>query len=460
MKKKYVLSLLLTFIGQVLWGQAKEDIYLPSNFPDRVILSVGENGGKTRTVNWRVKSDAVEQYVQWTESDASSNLQQTATQYPAAQKVNREGVEAKYCEYTFRGLKSGKTYVYRVGGGDYWTEWFQFSMPLAEEQFSFNYFGDAQNDMRDLWSRSTRAALLKNPQADFWIHLGDMVNDASSNLEWGEWHYGGGWMMSCIPQVLVPGNHEYIKENDKPVINRTWRDAYHMPKNGPKGLEELVYYFDHKHVRFVIIDSRDMLIDDEKSKVQAEWLDQVLSENTQKWTIVCHHHPIFSARGNRGDYKFGEYLEPIYKKYKVDLVLQGHHHSFARGRGEGEVGAKKQSGPLYFLSNSGPKMYDTNFADWMERVGTNVQLFHVINVEGNELEILTYLVNGELYDHVELVKLKNGDKKFKEVNIDGVEERLEFSTASFGADIDPSPEYVKTYKERAEQYLKRRNATK
>ena len=454
--------LLLSLVTQIGLGQSKEELYLPGSYPDRIILSMSEMDGNSRTVNWRVSKNAPKQYVQWDISDASSGLAETLEKYnpEASVSTSTEGIEAVHYEYTFQGLSPGKTYVYRVGGDKYWSEWFQFAMPTTDKIFSFNYFGDAQNDMRDLWSRSTRIAVIKNPSADFWIHLGDMVDKSDRDWEWGEWHYGGGWMMSCIPQILVPGNHEYIKIENKPVINEYWRKAFSTPKNGPKGMEELVYYFDHKHVRFVVMDTRDMLIDDEKSRVQAKWLEQVLENNTQQWTIVSHHHPIFSARGNRADYKFAQYLEPLYMKYKVDLVLQGHHHSFARGRTSSEIGAKKHVGPVYFLSNSGPKMYDTNFAEWMERVATNVQLFHTINVDAENIEVLSYLINGELYDHIKLTKLKNGDKTFEEVKVKGVQERLEISTASYGADIDQSPEYIQTFKKRAAEYLKKRNSQK
>ena len=50
------------------------------------------------------------------------------------------------------GGKSNLTY--RVGDGVNWSEWFHFRTASDRpEPFSFIYFGDAQTDLKSLWSR-------------------------------------------------------------------------------------------------------------------------------------------------------------------------------------------------------------------------------------------------------------------------------------------------------------------
>ncbi len=437
-------------------AQTHEDRYRPTDWPDHVILNLTEEGNE-RTITWRTDTSAGPQSVQWLVADASSNLEEKAKTAAAhSEMIQTEEVLAQYSTYHFKGLTAGITYAYRVGAKEHWSEWYQFNIPHEDQAFTFLYFGDAQNDMRDLWSRCIRKATDLSEEVDFMLHAGDMVDFASANREWGEWFFGGGWMFASTPQVPVAGNHEYVRKNGQPALNHYWRASFTVPLNGPAGLEETVYYFDYENVRFIVLDSRDMLIDDEHAKRQAHWLETLLKNNDQKWTIISHHHPIYSARANRGDYKVRAWLEPLYDKYGVDLVLQGHHHSFARGRGEKEVGKEMFSGPVYYVSNSGPKMYDTNFAPWMERVGTDVQLFHQVKVVDNTIEVLTYLVNGELYDHIKLTKRANGDKEFHEIAIEGIKERLDFSHASYGADIDLGEENRKRFKKMAEEYLRKR----
>lgn len=441
-----------------LQAQSKIDRYLPTSWPDHIILNLTENSNE-RVVTWRTDTSSQPQQVQWLISDGSSNLVEKSRTETANSEVLQTGeILAKYNYFQFEKLQAGLSYAYRVGSDACWSEWFQFTVPDNDNIFSFLYFGDAQNDMRDLWSRCLRKAVDLTEETDFMLHAGDMVDFSSNNWEWGEWFYGGGWMFASTPQVLVLGNHEYVQKQK--ILNEYWNASFTLPKNGPKGLEERAYYIDYENTRLIVLDSRDMLLDEANAQRQAEWLEPLLKNNPKQWTIVSHHHPIYSARSNRGDYDIRAVLQPLYDQYKVDLVLQGHHHSFARGRKESEVGEQVHSGPVYFVSNSGPKMYDTNFAPWMERVGTDVQLFHQVNIENATIEVLTYLVNGELYDRIRIQKLPNGDKSFEEIKVEGVTERLDFSHASYGADIDQSEESRTEFKKKAEEYLERRGGEK
>ena len=47
------------------------------------------------------------------------------------------------------------------------------------------------------------------PNANFFIHAGDLVDKAHSESEWNEWFTAGSFIHSEIPAIVVPGNHEY-----------------------------------------------------------------------------------------------------------------------------------------------------------------------------------------------------------------------------------------------------------
>ena len=117
--------------------------------------------------------------------------------------------------------------------------------------------------------------------------------------------------------------------------------------------------------------------------------------------------------------------KPIFEKYNVDLILQGHEHIYARGFG-GETNAKKAAGPLYITSVSGPKMYRLKNRRWLDRVGENMQLFQVISVSRNTLQYRAMTVTGELYDAFNLLKEKSGKKVFIErIPLDSPERRMD-----------------------------------
>lgn len=67
---------------------------------------------------------------------------------------------------------------------------------------------------------------------------------------------------------------------------------------------------------------------------RTEWLEELLSENSNDWTIVVFHHPVFASRPGRDNPSVREQWKPLFDEYQVDLVLQGHDHSYHRSVAE------------------------------------------------------------------------------------------------------------------------------
>ena len=63
------------------------------------------------------------------------------------------------------------------------------------------------------------------------------------------------------------------------------------------------------------------------------------------------------------------WFKTLIDKYGVDLVLQGHDHTYARGyaSNKAEETVVEDSGAVYAVSVSGPKMYESQDQDWMVR---------------------------------------------------------------------------------------------
>ena len=111
-----------------------------------------------------------------------------------------------------------------------------------------------------------------------------------------------------------------------------------------------------------------------------------------------------------------EAWKPVFDKYAVDLVLQGHDHSYARGQniGEGVTLKDPTKGTVYVVSVSGPKQYKLREDRWMTRSAENTQLYQIISVSGNTLSYRAMTVVGDLYDAFDLVKEKNRPNKLIE----------------------------------------------
>ncbi len=390
----------------------------PTVYPDRIVVTWEGNPATTFSVTWRTAPDIDTGIAQIAVAKASPKFSRTAqnqksevTALRPSQEHQDENVAANYHSVTFGGLKPDTLYAYRVGGQGYWSEWIHVRTASRETKpFSFIYLGDAQNGIRSHWSRAIRAAYTKaSPDTDFILHAGDLVNRAHRNLEWDQWHRAGGWIQRMLPNIAIPGNHEY---SDGLSIH--WRPQFEFPEHGVEGLEETVYHIDYQGARIIALNSNTRI------KAQAEWLEEVLAKNPNRWTLVTHHHPIFASAESRDNEKLRKLWKPLYEKYHVDLVMQGHDHTYARGREinlEQAVNVKDaETGTVYVNSVSGAKMYSVRPDRWeaydakMERSAENTQLFQLIRIEGKRLKFRAYTVTGELYDAFDLVK-ENGKER-------------------------------------------------
>lgn len=151
-----------------------------------------------------------------------------------------------------------------------------------------------------------------------------------------------------------------------------------------------------------------MLNGNEKLEEQAEWLESILAENAQRWTIVAIHQPFYSTGKKRDNPYLRELFIPIFDKYSVDLVLQGHDHTYGRTfkLRDSTIAEGRKKGTVYVVSVSGTKVYSLNsrFEEFMAKMGTGRQLFQVISVDKNRLLYESFNALGELFDSFELKK--------------------------------------------------------
>jgi len=175
---------------------------------------------------------------------------------------------------------------------------------------------------------------------------------------------------------------------------------------------------DYQDVRIIVLNSNDLL------EEQTEYVRKQLESSKAKWNILTCHHSIFAPAVGR-DFQFArENWKPLLDKYNVDLVLNGHDHTYARGHVPfrfAEKGPSEDLGTIYVTSVSGPKQYDLD-KDQLEgygvqgyqldQTGDYTQFYQVITVEGNKLTYVAYNALGEEHDRVVIKKnFKSGKKK-------------------------------------------------
>ena len=375
----------------------------PSAIPDRIILTWCQDPATSQAVTWRTDSTVTTPKAELAVATASPKFTESAMQIAAETDVlSTTNGTACFHSVKFKDLQPNTVYAYRVGDGSVWSEWLQFTTAADKfSPFSFIYLGDAQNNILSMWSRTIRTAYSETSEARFLIHAGDLVNRANSDIEWAEWFRAGGWIYAMLPSIPAAGNHEYPKDaNGNRKLTAYWRAQFTLPQNGIPELPESSYYLDYQGTRLISLNSNERLAE------QTVWLEHILDDNPCRWTIITFHHPVFSSAKNRDNPELRTLWKPLFDQYRVDLVLQGHDHSYARGRNL-PVGVNTQdtkAGTMYVVSVSGPKMYALTSTKWMDRSGENMQLHQVIHIAGDSLTYRAVTATGVPYDAFTLVK--------------------------------------------------------
>ncbi|MCF5930162.1 metallophosphoesterase, partial [Xanthomonas perforans] len=309
-------------------------------------------------------------------------------------------------------------YAYRVQGQGTWGAWNHFrTAATATTPLTLLYFGDTQNKNLSLVSRVIRQAWRSAPDARLALFAGDLVSgkDGQDDNEWAEWFEAGRWLLEGTAVAPAPGNHEYHEEGeDTPqatrVLGSHWPVTFALRRNGPSATARTSYWFDYQGVRVAVLDGTSAL-DLGTGPAQAQWLDKVLADNPHPWSIVLIHQPFFSPRADRENEKLVAQVLPVIRRRKVDLVLQGHDHTYGR-RGD----AAGQATPVFVVSVAGPKQYRLSdmARTTMRPVGEDTQLYQVLRLDGQHLVYESRTATGRLYDAFELQRDSDGSKRLIE----------------------------------------------
>lgn len=405
---------------------------IPSKNPDRIILTFHEDPSESRAVTWRTDTTIKNAYAEIAEATVNSNFVTNSKKYMAKTETfdlglykGNKSLKVHYHSVAFNHLKPNKIYVYRVGDGkSHWSEWIQFK--TAKNEYAptkFVYFGDAQNDVLSHWSRVIRMAYQNAPDASFVIHAGDLINNAHKDYEWAQWFKSGGFIHSQWTAIPVVGNHEFIPLNrgDERKLAIQWKPQFTLPieKELDEKLHETVYTVDYQDIRIIVLNSNGML------KEQTQYVEQQLKKSTAKWNIITCHHSVFSPAEGR-DFEYArKKWKPLFDEFNVDLVLNGHDHTYARGHVPtiSTTKGSKNLGTIYVTSVSGPKQYPLDREQikryskegyQLDKSAEQTQFFQVITIENNKLIYVAYNALGEEYDRAVIIKdFDSGEKQLR-----------------------------------------------
>lgn len=355
------------------------------------------------------------------------------------------------------GLEAGESYLYRVGDKqlDNWSSIGEFKTVGPNSKVKFLHISDPQVIVEsdgEAYGELLSSAISTN-EPEFICLTGDIVNNSwkntDPNLNQWEWSITNqNEYLKNLPVMTVAGNHEASAYD---YISR-----YNLPIDDDVDTIHGAYYsFDYNDIHFTCLNTNDSTSEINNlrglSDSQIKWLKKDLEASKKsKWKIVMLHKGLYDAGGHCSDVDgedgdialIREQLSPIFTKYGIDVVLQGHDHLYSRSypiKGkiiDGELMSipdnqskdtitfegieygmyKNADGPIYLNSGSGSGSKYYNVVDYNKDIipletayGATNPMYTSFTIENNRLYANVYeVIDGQsvLYDTFGIIKLK------------------------------------------------------
>jgi hypothetical protein len=339
--------------------------------PEQIHLTWGADPASSVTVSWASPGPAVRPRV----------LLGPGRAVPAAARsytdgLNGETVWTYHAEIT--GLAPGGTYQYTVTADNDGAAPFASAFttaPRGRAPFRFTSFGDLATPNTQWvlsYGQSAYAvAAVESFQPLFHLLNGDLCyGDLNPTVQPEVWRdFGNNNQSSAAnrPWMPAPGNHE-VEFDNGPQGFTSYLTRYRLPDNGVPGFRGRWYSFQVGSVLFISLDADDVIYQDAGAFVagpaaltpaastgnppiepgtsfyirgysggaQTAWLARTLAaarrDPSIDW-IIAQMHQIAcssSATGNGSDLGIRQAWLPLFDRYQVDLVLNGHDHDYER----------------------------------------------------------------------------------------------------------------------------------
>ncbi len=275
--------------------------------------------------------------------------------------------------------------------------------------FNFLAFGDSGSGSEE---QLQLAAQMDKFNPDFVVHTGDVLSDGLESDADDQYFKPYAGLLARTPFFLALGNHDYGREAKVPA-GRGFLKANYVPFHSVPftGLPPHYYFFDDANARFFVLDTNAFF--DAKfapeltpGSKQYKWLEHFLSRSSDKtWKFVVLHQPLYSTGAHPVIEEEVKALEPLFLKYKVDLVLQGHDHDYERTVPVKEGMPDEAGGIIYITLGGGgnPLYIQRRNEDWSAKF-LPVYSFAVFNVDDKNLKMSVYNKAGEVVDTLEIQK--------------------------------------------------------
>lgn len=363
--------------------------------PDRLIVSLGEDASSARSISWRCDTVAAHGFVDLSDPVTGDTLRIDASDTLVASRSGK----SRFFHAALEGLRPGTAYRYRAGTEHAATGWYDLPVGDTSDSLTFLMLGDIQDTLGGGTKQIFADLHARYPQTDFWAFVGDII-ERPTDRYWNYWFGTMNGITQSVPVVAATGNHEYLKGALKKLDSR-WISTFRNPANGPEGFTGRTYRLSFGRLDFFVIDTDGLQLPADYFRTR-RWLAGELEKSEKPWKIVMMHHPVYSVRSGRDNTLIRWTFKPVFERYGVDLVLEGHDHGYSRILSRHKEG--QATVPVYITSNCSPKLYAVGFDPVHDRLGSNLNFYQYITLKADSLSVRVYTTAHELYDEVLLVR--------------------------------------------------------
>ena len=325
----------------------------------------------------------------------------------------------------FSSLLPGTKYFYSVGDDENRSEIFSFTTESENtEKFKFIVITDHQKGTPTHWpdyskiNEIMKIALNKHPDIKFILTGGDNCDNGQNDMQWDGMFEGLRGIIESTPYMMTTGNHDnrgfvsyfpepfgkfYLDHAD--FFDFQFSSAF--PQNGPEGYKTENYSFDYGSCHFTVMGIN-------APEIVAGWAYEDIKSSDKLWKIGTYHFPIYPVMPEgQNDDGYPHLRLPI-EKGRLDLLIAGHEHSFARTfpTVNDELFDKPSQGVVHYIAgNAGGNIYHSNaqkvwhscFFPQEERQG----LYSIFEIDGSTLTATAYMADGRIVDKFVIDKEKD-----------------------------------------------------
>jgi hypothetical protein len=276
------------------------------------------------------------------------------------------------------GLEADQTYFYRVeledrDGNKIDSGLLSFrTAPDTNRAVTFAVLGDTESRP---WINAAVSRGIWGHGVDFAVHLGDLTDNGRRDRkpQWTHEYFAGMTpLQSRVAVFPVPGNGE--------GDDLYWFKRY-FPHPRDQGNRPGFYRFSYGPVDFFMLNSNARGDEFQPGGLQYAWLAGQLEQSEATWKVVCFHH--VGTPGTFGDNPEVNALVPLFDRYEVDFVLNGHKHAYERSYPR-RAGKIDPAGTRYIVSGgAGGNLKDPSGSGKSSFTESVYRGYHYIIVEAD-----------------------------------------------------------------------------